>query len=294
MRYAELPDGDARGFFGDDDTNGSLNRQTPEVVKHAATLVKSGEVFPLNAPLNWPDPPLFSRQPIRHTVYETPLGNLDDFVDGFYPQGSSQWDGFLHVRHPEIGFYNHQPRERLGVHTWATRGIAGRGVLFDMPRWWARTGRQMQWDRRDVITIDDLEAYRADAGIEPAKGDVLLIRTGWTQGWNRATDEERAAVRGNPVSPGIEDGEEMLAYLWDWGVSALASDNPSLEAWPLTENFLHPHLLGKLGIPIGELWWLDGLAESCDEDRRYEFLLTSAPLNIPGGVGSTANAMAIR
>jgi kynurenine formamidase len=294
MRYAELPDGDARGFFGVDDTDGSLNRQTPDRVKLAAALVQSGEIFSLNASLTWPDPPLFSRQPIRHTVYETPLGNLDDFLDGFYPQGSSQWDGFLHIKHPEIGFYNHHPREKLGVHTWAQRGIAGRGVLLDLPRWYARNGREMRWDRRDVISIDDLEGCRAAAGIEPREGDVLLFRTGWSQGWNAATDEERVAVRGNPVSPGLQDGEEMLAYLWDWGVGAVASDNPSLEAWPLTEQFLHPNLLGKLGIPIGELWWLDGLADNCEADGRYEFLLTSAPLHIPGGVGSTANALAIK
>jgi len=49
-----------------------------------------------------------------------------------------------------------------------------------------------------------------------------------------------------------------------------------------------------LGIPIGELWDLEALASDCAGDGVYEFMLTSAPLNIPGGVGSPPNALAIK
>ena len=47
-----------------------------------------------------------------------------------------------------------------------------------------------------------------------------------------------------------------------------------------------------LGVPIGELWDLEG-AEACRRRGRYALLLTSAPLNLPNGVGSQANAYAI-
>jgi hypothetical protein len=57
---------------------------------------------------------------------------------------------------------------------------------------------------------------------------------------------------------------------------------------------LHPHLLAFFGMPIGEMWDLEALAEDCAADRRYSFFLTSAPLNIPGGVGSPPNALAIK
>jgi hypothetical protein len=53
-------------------------------------------------------------------------------------------------------------------------------------------------------------------------------------------------------------------------------------------------LLGQFGMAIGELWWLDELAEDCAADGIHEFLLTSAPLNTRGGYGSTANALAIK
>ena len=53
-------------------------------------------------------------------------------------------------------------------------------------------------------------------------------------------------------------------------------------------------LIGLLGMPIGELWNLDPLAGACAADRRWSFLLTAAPLTVVGGVGSPANAIALR
>ncbi len=57
---------------------------------------------------------------------------------------------------------------------------------------------------------------------------------------------------------------------------------------------LHVRALCYLGLPFGELWDLEALAEDCAEDRVYAFLLTSAPLHLRGGVGSPPNALAIK
>jgi len=46
-------------------------------------------------------------------------------------------------------------------------------------------------------------------------------------------------------------------------------------------------------MPIGEIFDLEGLARTCAELKRYSFFLTSMPLNMPGGVSSPPNAMAI-
>jgi hypothetical protein len=53
-------------------------------------------------------------------------------------------------------------------------------------------------------------------------------------------------------------------------------------------------LIGQLGLALGELWWLHDLARSSRADGRYTCFLTSAPLNLPGGVGSPANALAVK
>ena len=47
-------------------------------------------------------------------------------------------------------------------------------------------------------------------------------------------------------------------------------------------------------MPIGELWWLDALADDCAQDGVYEFFLVTQPLNLPRGVGSPPNAVAIK
>ncbi|MGH7490591.1 MAG: cyclase family protein, partial [bacterium] len=72
-------------------------------------------------------------------------------------------------------------------------------------------------------------------------------------------------------------------------------DNPALEALKVDRSvgFLHRLLIPLLGLPIGELWDLEQLSEACESNRRYTFLITSSPLNLPNGVGSPANAYAI-
>jgi hypothetical protein len=46
-------------------------------------------------------------------------------------------------------------------------------------------------------------------------------------------------------------------------------------------------------MPIGELWDLEALAEMCEKEKRWNFFLASAPLNVPGGIASPPNALAV-
>ena len=52
-------------------------------------------------------------------------------------------------------------------------------------------------------------------------------------------------------------------------------------------------MLSMWGMPIGELWNFETLAEMCWEKGRWEFLVVSKPVDVPGGVGSLPNAVAI-
>ena len=49
-----------------------------------------------------------------------------------------------------------------------------------------------------------------------------------------------------------------------------------------------------LGLPIGEQFNLEALAEDCAQDGRHEFMLVSCPLNLEGGIASPPNAVAIK
>lgn len=293
-RYAELPGRRAIGLYGPDEQLGGLNLLTPERVRSAAALVQTGEVFSLNAPVSYPTPhPHHRRKAPTHVVIRHSLGR-DDYLDGLFPQSGSQWDGFLHVRDNENDcFYNGNTNESVGIEVWAERGIAGRGVLLDVARWREQAGRPIDWRLRDVVPVDDVVRCASDQGVSIDAGTILVFRFGWETGWLTASWEQRSEVASDFASPGLEPSPAMVELLWDWGVAATAADNYALEAFPLEAYFMHVDLLTRAGIPIGEFWHIDALADACAARHRYEFLFTSAPLNVSGGIGSTANALAI-
>jgi len=310
--YSELPvragapEGAAWGVFGDDDEVGTINLMTPERVVWAAQSIKNGKVFALNLPINIPDPPLFTRGKHQHTVKIFPNAEyvLDDYLDNFYPQASSQWDALAHVKHPVDGAYNGIPDyeitgrggTRLGIDNMARRGIAGRGVLADIDRYYEKVGKSIDFIRAMSIPLEDLQDTLDAQKTRIAAGDILLIRIGWTKFYMSASPELKEELARETVVPGIEGSERTARWLWDNHVAAVASDSPALEALPKSEGeeFLHFRMLSYFGMPIGEMWNLEGLAADCAADGRYEFFITSAPLNIPGGVGSPPNALAIK
>jgi kynurenine formamidase len=302
------PAGAAWGVFGDDDEVGTINLLTPERVVAATSSIRSGKVFALNLPINIPDPPLFTRGKHSHTVKIFPTADfvLDDYLDNFYPQASSQWDALAHVKHPVHGAYNGIPDKeitgrggmRLGIDNLARRGIAGRGVLADVARYYDRVGKTIDFTTAKSIPLDDVKATLEDEGVALQAGDILLIRIGWTKFYLSASDEIKADLAKETVVPGIEGSDRTARWLWDNHLAAVASDSPALEALPKPAGeeaeFLHFHMLAFFGMPIGEMWNLEALADDCADDGNYDFFLTSAPLNIPGGVGSPPNALAIK
>ena len=304
------PPGSSWGLWGDGDVFGCLNMLTPERVVRAAQLVKKGAVFALNLDHDQPDPPLFGRAAPEHTVLGEGTGHDD--VLSFNTQSSSQWDGFRHVG-SHHGFYNGVADGDHGMHHWAKRGIAGRAVLADVARWREAQSRPIDGAASDVIEMSDIEGTLAAQGTTLEEGDVLLLRTGWLT-WYRGLDASgRAALPSSLKAPGIRPGFDTVRWLWNAHVSALAADNPAVEVWPLgaeldqeqrralrtdpdraPEVFVHTALLPLLGLPLGELWDLDPLADDCASDGVYEFLFTSAPLNVRHGVASPPNALAIK
>jgi kynurenine formamidase len=300
------PPGSAWGLFGDDDQVGLVNLMTPEKAVEAARLVRRGATFALNWEFEQPAPPLYRRGALRHTILGQGFGR-DDVIDNFYPQASSQWDGLTHVGHPDHGFYNGVQEADItgregtknGIEHWARRGMVTRGVLLDVARYAAANGNPIDGAELTRFPVSLLEATRRAQGVEIRTGDILLIRSGWMAWYQQAPPAERMRITHVPnlKTPGIAAGKDMAAYLWNLHIAAIASDAPALEAWPPDfegDGFLHRILIGLFGMAIGELWNLEDLAADCAADGVYEFMFTSAPLNIRGGVGSPPNALAIK
>ncbi|KAA9158101.1 cyclase family protein [Amycolatopsis acidicola] len=306
-QYSELPRLDdlganhSWGVFGPDDELGTLNLLDARAVAEATAGVRTGERIGLSLPLDQPDPPLFRREPLRHTLRNA--GSMwDDRLDSFFPQGSTQWDGFRHHRVRQHGFYGgvtDDPatgKERLSIHHWARGGIVGRGVLLDVA---AHFGYAEGYALEEhSITPDDLRETARAQGAEIRPGDVLCVRTGWMSAYRSLDREARAGIaarKSGLFSTGLAAGEPTAELLWDWHIAAIAVDNPAVEVTPgdAAVGSLHRRLLGLLGIPLGELFDFDELAPELRSAGRGEFLFVSVPLALVGGLGSPGNAIAI-
>jgi kynurenine formamidase len=309
--YSELPEAPGgRGrsawhLFGPEDNVGLINLQTPERVAAAAREIRAGRMFNLNAPIDRYSPPMYGRNATTHRlIAEAGDTGFDDELDSFNPQAGSQWDSLAHVPASPGNFYNGvtvpQIREshRNTVGHLVAHGIAGRGVMLDVERFvGASPGEAIG------VTAGQLDECRRAAGVEFGPGDILLLYTGFDRWYAGQPESARKAMADERVltASGVEHTEEMAEYLWDLHVSAIVSDSPSVEVWPPNWSgkaqpfgFLHHSLIGLFGMALGELWWLADLVDDCRGDGRYTMFLASAPLNVPGGVSSPANAVAFK
>jgi kynurenine formamidase len=322
-RRTDAPPGSAWGVFGAHDELGTLNHLTPERVRAAAALVRTGERISLDLPVEALDPPVApTRKSVQHHQFGNNEHHRDDYLDSFYLQSGSQIDGFRHIGHPDVGFYNGADPARfaagepfLGINRFAEHGIVGRGVLVDVDRHLRAQGHVIDHDGGEDIPIEAVaEAARAQ-GVELRPGDILLVRTGWAHHHLNVIDEEQRERNRNPLRvSGLRACHETAEWLWDNRFAMVATDNFSVESWPAPADspfvtdgekrgdiprssqtgLLHRVLIPLLGMVLGELWALDALAAACAADGRWDCMVVANPLNLTGAAGSPSNALAIR
>ncbi|KAJ9196747.1 hypothetical protein DTO164E3_1082 [Paecilomyces variotii] len=293
---------------------GMLRLLTPEVVAEAArSQIQTGERVCLNWDLEKLDYPGYGRKPFSHQIKWCAEGIALDDEYHFNPQQSSQWDGLRH--HSAPGLTPDGPRlwyggtkieeimsedphpTRIGIGHWAKKGIAGRGVLIDYLSYAEKKGISVNALSQHTVTLDDVLTIARECNIEFQRGDIFFLRVGLTKTWEKLTKEEKIAYRAQkvPKHAGIEQTEQVVKFMWDNHFAAVASDAVSFEVFPALnpEWDLHHHLLAGYGIPIGEMFYLEDLAELCKKLGRWTFFVSSSPLNCAQGVSSPPNCMAI-
>lgn len=239
---------------------------------------------------------------------------VNDDIWSFNSQVSSQWDGTRHYgyQEPHNVFYNgvtmddihkcdaHGKKSTVnGIQAWAEKGIVGRGVLLDYDRWRLATKPDEPFDafKTFPITLEDLKATAKYQGTEIKFGDILLIRSGYMREFATKSEEQLQTYKdishhGSGFA-GIEQSEDVLRWIWE-NFSAVAGDQPSFESWPAKGDYaLHEVLLAGWGCPIGELFDLEKLSKQCEKEKRWSFFVTSEVCNVPGGVASPPNILAI-
>ena len=180
----------------------------------------------------------------------------------------------------------------LGLEHMAVHGVQGRGVLVDLAH---HLGHEWQGVDRDT-----LEGIMAADGVVVEPGDILLLHTGFATTvleWDRQPDP----VQIHQMCAWLDARDEsLLEWITESQIAALVADNYAVEGLlgkdrdPSRHPFLPIHhlCLFKLGVPLGEMWYLHELAAWLREHERSRFLLTAPPLRLPGIVGSPVTPIA--
>jgi hypothetical protein len=235
----------------------------------------------------------------------------------FNTQCSSQWDGCRHYAYQnERLFYMGRTAsdfeaspEPSGIQHMAKKGIAGRALFVDWYRWKTEVKQEsVDAFSNHAIPLSELQAaaeYQNTPLSSIHPGSILIIRSGYLAQYASMAASKRGELDAiyqhtKPSNIGVQASRELLSYLWENRVAAVAGDSRSFEVWPCEgegkEWQLHQWLLAGWGMPIGELWDLEALSDVCkgmDGGKgRWTFFLTSAPMNVKGGVASPPNALA--
>jgi len=285
------------GRWGRADERGALNLLTPQVVRAATGLCRTGQVYPLGLPIRSGYPPKGYRKPPMRTTslsgaaYERlhpgtkGVFSAEDHYS-FASHSGTHMDSLAHVWHGDR-LFNGFPAGSLTAAAGAQRcgidkqeAIVARGVMLDMARYLkvgaVPAGR--------AFGSAELAACAESQGLTLRSGDALLVRTGWIRRYLKDPAIEHQG------EPGI--GLDACNLIREKGIAVVGCDNAAIEPIPWAKGqFLavHVELLRNQGVPLLEYLNLERLAG----DRIYEFLLVVAPLRVVGGTGSPVNPIAI-
>ncbi|MGR3717565.1 MAG: cyclase family protein [Thermohalobaculum sp.] len=232
-----------------------------------------------------------------HTQYSTQWDSLAHVGAEFDADGDgvaelvfyNGWRGGEHIAPgapcDDCGGLTGVEAARLGIENMAETCVQGRAVMIDL--------HAIHGDAHlDVDFAAISEAMTAqNVTVEP--GDMVCFHTGFGKKIMEMVGEpDKAVLHGSCAAL---EGRDPALQEWvrDSGVVALICDNYAVERVPSRSGSgkraflpLHELCLFKLGIHLGELWWLTDLAEYLRAAGRTRFLLTAPPLRLPGAVGS--------
>jgi kynurenine formamidase len=292
------------GRWGPDDELGTLNYVTPEKIREAAALVRSGRSVSLAIPINkeaGPDNP----NPAYHFIsmgHDIPVGGGETFGMCFLGMAShgdchTHVDALNHVAY-KGRLYN--GRDAIATLTskgseWGSiaayaDGIVGRGVLLDAARY-----RGVKWlEPGEAVNRAELEAIERAEGVSLREGDFLVFRTG-----HHARRLELGAWD-NGYPPGGEGKAgldvDAIPFMYERKIAGFLPDGDGETVPSGVKTIPYPiHVLQltAMGMLISDSLQLEDLARACEEERRWEFMVVGCPLRLPGATGSPWNPIAI-
>jgi kynurenine formamidase len=208
---------------------------------------------------------------ITHTHLDS-LAHVNDkgvFYNGYKPDP----DAVLKGGHSKNSIHN------------VKNGIFTRGVLIDIPR----LKGVPYLEPGTPIYVEDLEAWEKEAGVKVQAGDALFVRTGvWAR--RKAVGPWLRGRAEGGRSAGLDPS--VIPWLKQRDIAILGSDHPQYVSPSYLLGAVHDFSLLYLGVHLFDNCDLEALADAAAARKRWDFLLTAAPLPIRGGTGSPANPIA--
>ncbi len=277
------------GRWGATDELGTLNLITEAKRKQAAALVKAGRAVGLaHSPMTERD--LDNASPFEHTM-NPPGFSMDTYRVSYHGYAHSHMDALCHILYKNQTYNGYARADvntdkgcaKLGIHNFRD-GYVTRGVLMDIPR----LKGLPYLEPGTPIFVEDLEAWEKRAGVKVTPGDALLIRTGR---WARRAANGPWNVGQNSAGLHASVGEWLKAR----GVALIGSD-AALDVVPsLVQGInlpVHTLAITALGLNILDNQDLEPLGDLAARQKRWEFMLTVAPVPVTGGTGFPVNAIA--
>jgi kynurenine formamidase len=290
------------GRWGPDDVRGTLNYITPEHLKRATGLVRSGRSVSMSLPINTVAGPDNPSPALHHMTqlhdWDIGSGSLrfaTDFLGmNFHGDCHTHIDALCHIAYADR-LYGGRPAssvtshgaQALGMDDYAD-GIVGRGVLLDIPRL-----RGVPYLEPGVaVTRAELEAAERAQGVRLEEGDIFVFRTGhhrrrlergpWDNGYS---GEGKAGLHVDTI-PWMH--ERKIAMFMPDGDGETVPSTVDGILYPI-----HPLQVAAMGMAVSDSLNLEDIAAACDQEQRWEFLVVAAPLRLPRGTGSPFNPIAI-
>ena len=275
------------GRWGADDQLGTLNLITPAKRREAAALVKEG--YSISMAHNvLTEKAVDNDNPFAHTMLP-PAGafHMDNFSISFHGMGQTHLDALCHASF-QGKTYNGVPVDAITAEGCPKdsvlpikTGIFTRGVIIDI----ARLKGVDYLEPGTSIYPEDLAAWEKQTGVTVSPGDAVFIRSGrWAM---------RAAKGPTQAFAGLHSS--CVRWLHDRGVAVLGGDADPEVIPSQVEGVAAPiHLLAlvAMGLPLFDECDLEDLGREAAKRKRWVFLLTAAPLAVPGGTGSPINPIA--
>ena len=281
-----------QGKWGPDDELGTLNYITTDKRLSAVQLVRHGRTVSIGRDLSTGFSQLNPSPMVHRMLFDAdpPSSAVDSIEVAPHGFAFTHLDAVTHVFF-EGNAYNGQrasellkPNGLTSGSVYAQRdGIVTRGVLLDI----AAVRGVAFLEPGEAVTAQDLDAAERLSGVTVETGDAVFLHVGLER---RETEQ---GIEDPSVRAGVD--ASCLPWLHDKKVAVYSGDCVDQIPFPSSRLPLPLHQVGlvAMGLVLLDCPRIDELVATCAELETSEFLLTAAPLRIPGGTGSPVNPICL-